>query len=94
MSASAITASGNACGATVAATPARRLQRFFAQPFYCAEPYTHRPGVTVSVEDALRGCREILDGVHDSLPENAFYFTGGIDDVVRRAASGERAGLL
>jgi F0F1-type ATP synthase beta subunit len=65
---------------------ARRLRRFFAQPFYCAEPYTNRPGVTVSVADALRGCREILDGVNDSLPEDAFYLTGGIDDVVRRAA--------
>jgi RNA polymerase sigma factor (sigma-70 family) len=64
---------------------ARKLQRFFAQPFYCAEPYTRRPGVTVSVTDALRGCREILDGVHDDVPEDAFYFTGGIDEVLSRA---------
>jgi F-type H+/Na+-transporting ATPase subunit beta len=61
---------------------ARKVQRFFAQPFFCAEPYTGRPGVTVSVTDALRGCREILDGFHDNVPEQAFYFTGGIADVL------------
>jgi RNA polymerase sigma factor (sigma-70 family) len=61
---------------------ARKLQRFFAQPFFCAEPYTGRPGVTVSMTDALRGCREILDGVHDHVPEQAFYFTGGIAEVL------------
>jgi RNA polymerase sigma factor (sigma-70 family) len=60
---------------------ARKLQRFFAQPFFCAEPYTGRPGVTVSVDDALQGCREILDGDHDDIPEDAFYFTGGMDAV-------------
>jgi len=64
---------------------ARKLQRFFAQPFFVAEPYTKRPGLFVSRAEALRGCREILDGVHDDVPEDAFYFTGGIDDVVARA---------
>jgi F0F1-type ATP synthase beta subunit len=64
---------------------ARKLQRFFAQPFFCAEPYTHRPGVSVTVTDALRGCREILDGVHDDVPEAAFSFTGGIADVLAAA---------
>lgn len=64
---------------------ARKIQRFFAQPFYLAEPYTHRPGVTVSYPDTLRACREILDGVHDALPEQAFYFTGGIDEIRARA---------
>ena len=68
------------------AARARRLQRFFAQPFFCAEPYTRRPGVTVSLTDALSGCREILDGVHDDIPEAAFYFTGGITDVLSAAA--------
>jgi RNA polymerase sigma factor (sigma-70 family) len=70
----------------VAIARARKLQRFFAQPFYCAEPYTRRPGVTVSVSDALRGCREILDGVHDDVPEQAFYFTGSIAQVLSHAA--------
>ena len=60
---------------------ARKVQRFFAQPFYVAEPYTHRPGVTVSRAEALQVCREILDGVHDRLPEAAFYFTGGMDEI-------------
>jgi RNA polymerase sigma factor (sigma-70 family) len=63
---------------------ARKLWLFFAQPFYVAEPYTRRPGVSVSRVDALRGCREILDGVHDGLPDDAFYFTGGIDEVRAR----------
>jgi len=64
---------------------ARKLQRFFAQPFYVAEPYTRHPGIAVSRPEALRACREILDGVHDGLPEEAFYFTGGIDEVRARA---------
>ncbi|HKW95089.1 MAG TPA: sigma-70 family RNA polymerase sigma factor [Methylomirabilota bacterium] len=60
---------------------ARKLWLFFAQPFFVAEPYTKRPGVFVSRAEALRGCREILDGVHDDLPDEAFYFTGGIDEI-------------
>jgi len=63
----------------------KMLQAFFSQPFYVAEPYTKRPGSYVSRADALRGCREILDGVHDDLPAEAFYFTGSIDEI-RRAA--------
>jgi len=82
----ALLASGPADADPVAVGRARKLQRFFAQPFFCAEPYTHRPGVTVSVSDALRGCREILDGLHDDVPERAFYFTGGIADVLGAAA--------
>jgi RNA polymerase sigma factor (sigma-70 family) len=60
---------------------ARKLQRFFAQPFLVAEPYTKRPGSYVSRADALRGCREILDGVHDDLPAEAFYFNGSIAEI-------------
>lgn len=66
---------------------ARKLWLFFAQPFFVAEPYTRRPGVFVSRADALRGCREILDGVHDDLPDEAFYFTGGMAEVRARAAT-------
>mgnify|MGYP003694805395 CR=1 FL=1 len=51
---------------------ARKLQRFFAQPFFVAEPYTRRPGLQVSRADALRGCRAILDGEVDEVPEKAF----------------------
>lgn len=65
---------------------ARKLWLFFAQPFFVAEAYTRRPGVFVSRVEALRGCREILDGLHDDLPDEAFYFTGGIDEVRARAA--------
>jgi RNA polymerase sigma factor (sigma-70 family) len=64
---------------------AMRLARFFGQPFYVAEPYTRRPGVTVSMAEALRSCREILDGTHDDLPQQAFDFDGGIDAIRARA---------
>jgi RNA polymerase sigma factor (sigma-70 family) len=60
---------------------ARKLANFFAQPFFCAEPWTKRPGVHVSLKDSLQGCREILDGVHDDLPVEAFYFTGNMDEI-------------
>src|SRR4030095_7717988 len=66
---------------------ARKLQRFFAQPFFVAEPYTRRPGLQVSRADALRGCRAILDGEVDEVPEEAFYFTGTLDDVLKAAAA-------
>jgi F0F1-type ATP synthase beta subunit len=72
---------------------ARKLWLFFAQPFFVAEPYTRRPGVFVSRAEALRGCREILDGLHDDLPDEALYFSGGLDDIRARSASpkdGER----
>jgi RNA polymerase sigma factor (sigma-70 family) len=83
-------AAGTSPTDAVAAARARKLQRFFAQPFFCAEPYTHRPGVTVSVSDTLRGCRGILEGLHDDVPEQAFYFTGDIAAVLA-AAAGPRA---
>jgi F0F1-type ATP synthase beta subunit len=65
---------------------ARKLWLFFAQPFFVAEPYTKRTGVFVSRAEALRGCREILDGAHDDLPDEAFYFRSGIDEIRARAA--------
>jgi F0F1-type ATP synthase beta subunit len=67
---------------------AEKLLRFFAQPFYVAEPYTKLPGATVGLADSLRMCREILDGVHDAVPMRAFYFTGGTDAVLAKAAAG------
>lgn len=82
----ALIAPDSSKGDPVAVARARKLQRFFAQPFFCAEPYTGRPGVTVSLDDALAGCREILDGVHDDVSAEAFYFTGSIADVLARAA--------
>ena len=64
---------------------AQKLQAFFSQPFFVAEPYTKRPGLYVSRADALRGTREILDGAHDDLPAEAFYFTGSIEEIRARA---------
>jgi F-type H+-transporting ATPase subunit beta len=66
---------------------ARKLQAFFSQPFFVAEPYTKRPGSHVSRADALRGCHEILEGRHDDLPAAAFYFTGSIEEIRRAAGS-------
>lgn len=66
---------------------ARKLQRFFAQPFYVAEPYTRRPGVTVDPAEALTICRDVLDGVHDDVPEQAFYFTGGLAAIRAQAGA-------
>ncbi|MBS3753833.1 MAG: F0F1 ATP synthase subunit beta, partial [Anaerolineales bacterium] len=64
---------------------ARRIQRFLTQPFFVSEPFTDIPGVYVPLEETLRGFREILDGRHDQLPEQAFYMVGTIDDAVKKA---------
>jgi F-type H+-transporting ATPase subunit beta len=66
---------------------ARKLANFFSQPFFCAEPWTDRPGSYESLKDALQGCREILDGTHDDLQVNDFYFKGGIEEI--RGPSGQ-----
>jgi RNA polymerase sigma factor (sigma-70 family) len=71
----------------IALERARKVQAFFSQPFFVAEPYTKRPGSHVSRADALRGCREILEGSHDDLPADAFYFTGSIEEIRRAAGS-------
>ena len=60
---------------------ARKLANFFAQPFFCAEPWTKRPSSYVSKADALKTCSELLDGVYDDLPPEAFYFKGGIEEI-------------
>jgi RNA polymerase sigma factor (sigma-70 family) len=66
---------------------ARKLQAFFSQPYYVAEPFTRRPGSYVSRADTLRDCRDILDGLHDDLSAEAFYFTGTIEEI-RAARTG------
>lgn len=63
---------------------ARKLRRFFSQPFFIAEPYTKQPGSFVPRADAIAACAAIVDGVHDDVPEEAFAFTGGIDQVLAR----------
>jgi F0F1-type ATP synthase beta subunit len=60
---------------------ALKMQNYFTQPFFCAEPYTKRPGVVVSAAEAVRTCREILDGQHDDVPVEAFYFSGGMAEI-------------
>jgi F-type H+-transporting ATPase subunit beta len=66
---------------------ARKIQRFLSQPFHVAEQFTGRPGVYVKTEDTIRGFREIIDGKHDDLPENAFYMVGTIEDAIEKAKS-------
>ncbi|PWU18420.1 MAG: hypothetical protein C5B48_14785 [Candidatus Rokuibacteriota bacterium] len=71
--------------ARTTAERASRLRRFFGQPFFIAEPYTKRPGSFVSRAAALSACAGILDGAYDDIPEQAFHFVGGIDEVLARA---------
>ncbi|MFL6462913.1 MAG: F0F1 ATP synthase subunit beta, partial [Bryobacteraceae bacterium] len=65
---------------------ARRIQRFLSQPFHVAEQFTGRPGKYVKLEDTVRSFKEIVEGKHDSLPEQAFYMQGTIEEVVEAAA--------
>ncbi len=64
---------------------ARKIQRFLTQPFFVAEQFTSVPGAYVPVKETIRGFREILEGKHDSLPEQAFYMVGSIDEAVEKA---------
>lgn len=64
---------------------ARKIQRFLSQPFFVAAQFTGTDGKFVSVQDTVRGFREILDGKHDDLPEQAFYMVGGIEEVIEKA---------
>lgn len=64
---------------------ARKVQRFLSQPFFVGEQFTGVPGKYVSIADTIRGFQEILDGKHDSLPEQAFYMVGTIEEAVEKA---------
>jgi F-type H+-transporting ATPase subunit beta len=64
---------------------ARRMQRFLSQNMYTAEAFTGLPGTYVPITETVRGFKEILDGKHDTLPEQAFYMVGTIDDAVAKA---------
>ena len=66
---------------------ARKIQRFLSQPFSVAEAFTGMEGKYVPLKETLRGFKEIIDGVHDDIPESAFLFAGGIDEVVAKAAA-------
>ena len=64
---------------------ARRIQKFLSQPFHVAEPFTGMPGKYVPVKETVRSFKEILDGKHDDLPEDAFLFVGTIEEAVEKA---------
>ncbi len=64
---------------------ARRIQRFFSQPFHVAEAFTGKPGKYVKLEDTIRGFKGIIDGKYDDLPESAFMYVGTIEEAVENA---------
>lgn len=64
---------------------ARKIQRFLSQPFHVAEAFTGRPGKYVTVEETIKGFKELVEGKHDDKPEQAFYMAGGIEEVIERA---------
>jgi F0F1-type ATP synthase beta subunit len=64
---------------------ARKIQRFLSQPNFVAEQFTGTPGEYVKLEDTIKGFKEILEGKHDELPEQAFYMVGPIDSAVQKA---------
>jgi F-type H+-transporting ATPase subunit beta len=68
---------------------ARKVQRFLSQPFHVAEQFTGMEGRYVPLKETIRGFREIIDGLHDDLPESAFLFVGTIDEAVEKAKRGE-----
>ena len=64
---------------------ARKIQRFMSQPFQVAQVFTGFEGKLVPLKESVRSFKEILSGMHDSLPESAFYMVGTIDDVKAKA---------
>jgi F-type H+-transporting ATPase subunit beta len=71
----------------VAVSRARKLQRFLTQPMFVAEVFTGTPGQYVPIGETVRGAREILEGKHDDLPEQAFYMVGTIEGAGEKAAT-------
>ena len=69
----------------LAVARARKVERFLSQPFFVAEAFTGAPGRYVEIKDTVEGFRQILDGEHDSIPEQAFYMVGGIDEALKKA---------
>ena len=66
-------------------TRARKIQRFLSQPYFVAEVFTGAPGKYVPLKETIRGFKEIVEGKHDALPEQAFYMVGTIEDAVEKA---------
>jgi F-type H+-transporting ATPase subunit beta len=71
----------------IAVQRARKIQRFLSQPFFVAEAFTGTQGRYVKLEETVEGFRQIVDGEHDDLPEQAFYMVGGIEEAVERGKS-------
>jgi F-type H+-transporting ATPase subunit beta len=66
---------------------ARKVQRFFSQPFFVAAQFTGLEGKYVKLEDTIKGFREIVEGKHDDLPEQAFYMVGTIEEAVQKGTT-------
>ena len=64
---------------------ARKIQKFLSQPFFVAEQFSGTKGKYVKLEDSIKGFKEIIEGKHDDVPEQAFYMTGTIEDVLEKA---------
>jgi F-type H+/Na+-transporting ATPase subunit beta len=64
---------------------ARKIQKFLSQPFFVAEQFTGRPGKYVKLEETIRAFKEVVEGKHDEIPEQAFYMKGGIEEVLEAA---------
>ena len=71
---------------------ARKIQQFLSQPFFVAEQFTGMPGRFVPLKETVRSFKEIIEGKHDDLPEQAFKYQGGIDDVLAAARASQSAG--
>jgi F-type H+-transporting ATPase subunit beta len=70
---------------------ARKIQRFLSQPFHVAEQFTGYKGKYVKLADTIRGFREIAEGKHDDIPEQAFYMQGTIEEVLEKAEALKKA---
>jgi F-type H+-transporting ATPase subunit beta len=64
---------------------ARKIQRFFSQPFHVASQFTGREGKYVKLEDTIKGFKEIIEGKHDDMPEQAFRMVGTIEEAMEQA---------
>ncbi len=69
----------------MAVSRARKIQRFLSQPFFVAEQFTGLPGKYVPIAETVKSFKEIVDGKHDAIPEQAFYMVGTIEEVIAKA---------
>src|SRR5258706_2786110 len=74
-------------------TRARQLQKFLSQPFFVAETFTGQAGRYVKLENTIRSFKELIDGKHDALPEQAFYMVGSIDEAIEKAKKLQAVGV-